>query len=196
MKYKLIFLTILVASLQLPAYAYSQKTEQRPENWATVVQKSTNFYQVDGQLFRSEQLTEEDIGLLKQQGVNTIVNLRFFNRDKNDEQLDNQGFTLINQPLLTWAVKPKQLANILATIENQHKQGKKVLVHCYHGSDRTGIVIAMYRIVYQNWTIEQAKQEMRQGGYGFHRIWKNLDSLLTEQKVAEVKQHLASVKKS
>lgn len=189
MKIHHFFASIMIVSL--PMFTFADTPMPRPDNWANVIQKDNNFYQVDNQLFRSEQLTETDIGLLKTQGIDTIVNLRFFNRDKNDEHLDNQDFTLINRPLLTWAVKPKQLAEILFTIENQQKQGKKVLVHCYHGADRTGIVVAMYRIIYQNWTIDQAKQEMQQGGYGYHKIWKNLANLLTEEKVAEVKQQLA-----
>lgn len=189
MKIHHLLLSVMVMSL--PMFTFANTSTPRPNNWANVVQKDNNFYHVDEQLFRSEQLTEQDIGVLKTQGIDTIINLRFFNRDNNDENLNNQGFTLINRPLLTWAVKPKQLAEILLTIKNQQKQGKKVLVHCYHGADRTGIVIAMYRIIYQNWTIEQAKQEMQQGGYGYHKIWKNLTNLLTVEKVAEVKKYLS-----
>jgi hypothetical protein len=32
----------------------------------------------------------------------------------------------------------------------------------------------MYRIIFQHWSIEEAKREMKQGGYGFHPIWKNM----------------------
>ncbi|WP_019519000.1 dual specificity protein phosphatase family protein [Faucicola boevrei] len=190
------FLIIAVISITATACATPPTLEPRPKNWAKLIKKDSNFYQVDTQLFRSEQLLSEDMNLLKSQDIKTIINLRYFNRDENEEHFDNQSFTLINRPLKTWAVTPEQLAKILLDIDNQQKLGKKVLVHCYHGSDRTGIVIAMYRIIQQNWTIEQAKQEMLQGGYGFHNVWKNLPNLLTEDKVNQVRQAYLQLKNS
>lgn len=52
----------------------------------------------------------------------------------------------------------------------------------------------MYRIVYQNWPIEEAKREMQQGPYGYHSIWRNLAKLFTEDKVRQVKAELAKLK--
>ena len=40
---------------------------------------------------------------------------------------------------------------------------QRVLLHCYHGSDRTGASVAMYRIIFENWTIDDAVKEMKQG---------------------------------
>jgi protein tyrosine/serine phosphatase len=55
-------------------------------------------------------------------------------------------------------------------IQMQNKTSK-VLLHCYHGSDRTGASVAMYRIIFENWSIENAVQEMKYGSYGYHPIW-------------------------
>ena len=49
-----------------------------------------------------------------------------------------------------------------------------VLVHCEHGSDRTGVCMAAYRVVVQGWTKEDAIREMTEGDYGYHGIWENL----------------------
>ena len=49
-----------------------------------------------------------------------------------------------------------------------------VLVHCRHGSDRTGTMVAVYRIVVEGWTKAQATDEMVNGGFGFHPMWQNL----------------------
>lgn len=167
----------------------------RPSIWATPINAKANLYQVTPQLYRSEQLLASDVNLLEANHIDTIVNLRFFDRDDDSERLANQGFKLVNFPLLTWSIKPKQLAKILIVIEDEQAQGKTVLVHCYHGADRTGVTIAMYRIIHQGWTVEQAKAEMVQGGYGYHAIWKNINDLLTEQKVAQVKTAYAMLKK-
>ncbi len=167
-----------------------------PAMWAKVIDSKVNFHQVTPQLYRSEQLLASDLPLLKANGIDTIINLRYFDRDEDSERLANQGLTLKNYPLLTWAIKPEQLAQVLVAIDNERAQGKTILVHCYHGADRTGVVIAMYRIIKQGWTIEQAKAEMMQGGYGYHSIWKNIEQLLTQKKVDEVKLAYQRLKKA
>ncbi len=53
----------------------------------------------------------------------------------------------------------------IRTCREQNQQ--KVLLHCYHGSDRTGASVAMYRIIFQNWSTTDALAEMKHGGYGF-----------------------------
>ena len=98
------------------------------------------------------------------------------------------------EPLLTWRVRPKDLAAALYQIEQGQKHGA-VLVHCYHGADRTGIVIAFYRMIYQNWTLADAKSEMLQGGFGYHSVWKNLENLFTEETLVEVKTELAALRR-
>lgn len=176
--------------------AISPNTDFRPAAWADLVNQSANLYKIDEYLYRSEQLVAEDIAVLKEYGIDTIINLRFFDRDEDEENLQHQPFHLINHPLMTWAIKPAQLAAILYDILWHQARGNKVLVHCYHGSDRTGITIAMYRILVQNWTIEHAKIEMQEGGYGFHWIWINISNLLTDAKVQEVHEALLALQRS
>ena len=56
---------------------------------------------------------------------------------------------------------------------------KPMLVHCWHGSDRTGIVCAAYRIVMQGWTPEKALEELMDERFGHHRsYYSNLAELV------------------
>ena len=80
----------------------------------------------------------------------------------------------------------------MQTIQTAKQHNQKVLVHCYHGSDRTGATIAMYRIIFENWSIEDAVKEMKQGGYGYHIIWKNIDHLFTPENVKWIQQQLSN----
>lgn len=125
-------------------------------------------------------------------GIKTIINLRYFDRGDNDVLFASDKVNLINQPILTMRAKPSDIAKVLYTVRQEQPKGA-VLVHCYHGADRTGIVMAMYRVIYQGWTIDDAKQEMQLGGYGYHSIWKNLDKLLSPSGVAQVKAELAKL---
>lgn len=160
-----------------------------PPHWATLVDKSANFYQVDDQLYRSEQPVLQDKNAIHAQNIRTIINLRFFDRNDDEMVFANSAVNIINTPLLTWRMHPKEIADVLHTIKTAQNNGS-VLVHCYHGADRTGVIIAMYRIIYQGWSIDEARHEMKYGNFGFHAIWKNLENLLTPIKIAQVKAEL------
>lgn len=158
------------------------------------IKKDANLFRVDDKLYRSEQLIAEDKQAILDANIKSMINLRFFKRHSDAKVFaDNPSIQLINLPLLTWRIRATDLARALFLIEQNQKHGA-VLVHCYHGADRTGIVIAMYRIIQQNWTIEQAKQEMQEGGFGYHSIWKNLDKLLNQNTVQEVREHLSQLR--
>jgi hypothetical protein len=48
------------------------------------------------------------------------------------------------------------------------------LVHCYHGSDRTGLMCCIYRMAVQGWARQDAVDEMQFGGFGFNEMWQDL----------------------
>jgi protein tyrosine/serine phosphatase len=49
-----------------------------------------------------------------------------------------------------------------------------VFVHCRRGADRTGVVVAVYRVCVEGWTKEDAIAEMMTGGFHFHSSWQHL----------------------
>lgn len=163
------------------------------ERWATPVKHDANLYRIDDKLYRSEQPVAEDGEAIVKLGIQSVINLRFFDRN-DDDHLKAHGLTLLNRPLLSWSIKPKEIAEILYLIEKQQQNGA-VLIHCYHGADRTGLIAGMYRIIYQGWPVEEAKAEMQHGPYGYHSIWKNIANLFTEEKVEQVKTHLEALRK-
>ena len=163
------------------------------KRWATPVKHDANLYRIDDKLYRSEQPVAEDGEAIVKLGIQSVINLRFFDRN-DDDHLKEHGLTLLNRPLLSWSIKPKEIAEILYLIEKQQQNGA-VLIHCYHGADRTGLIAGMYRIIYQGWPVEEAKAEMQHGPYGYHSIWKNIANLFTEEKVKQVKMHLEALRK-
>ena len=48
------------------------------------------------------------------------------------------------------------------------------LVHCRRGADRTGMMVAAYRVVMQGWTKEKAITEMRDGGFHFNKGYQDI----------------------
>ena len=140
----------------------------RPADWATAVVGSTlgNFYRVSDDLFRSEQPTPADIPTLKQFGIRTIVSLRHWHTDSG--AFARAGIGTVQYEMNAGSVSISQLIAVLRLIRTAPKP---VLIHCWHGSDRTGFVIAGYRMVFMNWTADQAVDELRLGGFGLHETW-------------------------
>lgn len=62
-------------------------------------------------------------------------------------------------------------AQIRVIVNEIHEKLKEtsVLVHCTFGRDRTGVVIAAYRMIKQGWTFEEAHDEMKEFAGGIQR---------------------------
>lgn len=189
-------LTLLLLALPLSAFAADPASvpSEKRSRWATSVKQDANLYRIDDKLYRSEQPVTDDGDTIEKLGIKSVINLRYFDRNDNDTHLKNHGLTLLNRPLRSWRIKPEDIAQTLYLIEKQQQQGA-VLIHCYHGADRTGLISGMYRIIYQGWTVADAKEEMLHGPYGYHSIWKNIANLFTEKTVKQVRQHLAELRR-
>ncbi|WP_026040136.1 MULTISPECIES: dual specificity protein phosphatase family protein [unclassified Acinetobacter] len=191
MKTTLITLTLIsILSLGGCMKHPSLDGEQRPKNWGTLISPTHNFYQISNDVFRSDQPSNELIPILKKYKIETVINLR--SRNEDAKVLKDQPFNLVHIPIYTWAINREDLLEAMRAIQTAKQNNQKVLVHCYHGSDRTGATIAMYRIIFENWSIDEAVKEMKQGGYGFHVIWKNIDPLFSPENVKWIQQQLSN----
>lgn len=159
----------------------------RPATWGKLIIETQmdNLYWVDEGIYRSEQPDDNDFASLSHLGIKEILNLREFHSD--DEAVEH-NFKVHRVKMGTGSVTAGELLEALKIIKNRTTP---ILVHCWHGSDRTGITIAAYRLVFQNWTKEQIIDEMISGGYGYHSsFYPNLIELLKKLDVAKMKQDL------
>ena len=161
---------------------------ERPDSWGELIQRDSNFYQIDHSLYRSEQPSAELSQLIQTHQIDVIINLRA--RHKDPKIVQDPSIEYVHLPIHTWQINREDLLQVMRTIQQAKQKQQKVLIHCYHGSDRTGASVAMYRIIFQGWSIEAAKQEMKHGGYGYHPIWKNIDQLLNAENVKWIQEQL------
>ena len=146
-----------------------------------------NFNRVSDVLYRGGQPTDAGLQQLIQLRIKTVVNLR-----DNDERARTEGDAAVaaglryfNLPLSHFH-KPnnKRVAEILSIISAPENQ--PVLVHCKRGADRTGTIVAIYRIERDGWTGDQAKREAERFGLGFWQIrMKDYISDYYENKLAK-----------
>lgn len=145
-----------------------------------------NLYKIDDSLYRSEQPSKKGMMQLQQLGIKTVLNFRNHHNDKNEvirAQLLIERLAL-NTNKITYA-------DIVQTLKVMKKARKPILIHCLHGSDRTGCMIAAYRLVYNNYTKEQAIAELTAPEFGYHKKWfPNIIELLNALDVEQLKREL------
>ena len=162
---------------------------ERPAQWAMPITMAGvgNLHQINEGLYRSQQPTREGMKNLEKMGIKTVINLRSFHSDSDEIS----GTELLNNALSvkTWHIEDEDVIRVLRTI--QKKENGPYLIHCLHGADRTGVMSALYRIVVQGWTKENAIKEMVDGGYGFHPVWTNIITYVKNVDIEKIKHAVA-----
>lgn len=154
--------------------------------WAVPVPKPglSNLYYVSDDLYRGDQPTAEGFRQLEAMGVKTIINLRFFHNDR--EKMADTNLAYEEIPMNAWHAEDEDAVRFIILVSDTSRA--PFFVHCEHGADRTGMMCAIYRIVIQGWTKEEAIAEMTRGGFGFHGIWESIIEYLRELDVDKRKQ--------
>ena len=126
-----------------------------------------NFGQVTPSLFRGAQPSDDGLGALAKMGVGIVVDLRG-DSDNERQQVTKLGMEYVAIPSQCSHMTTEGIAKFL-TILRDHPD-KKVFVHCHYGVDRTGMMVAAYRIS-QGWTAEESRREMESFGFSIkHRM--------------------------
>ncbi|OCG26107.1 hypothetical protein A9G11_01655 [Gilliamella sp. wkB108] len=129
-----------------------------------------NFHKISSDVFRSEQPSIKQMQYLDKLGFKTVINLRLWHSDQ--DEINNTGISEVWIKLRAGNITDEKMIEILQAID---KSPKPILIHCWHGSDRTGVIVAMYRLVFQNWTKEQAINELMQPKFGHHyNVYPNI----------------------
>jgi hypothetical protein len=103
-------------------------------------------------------------------GVNTVASLRIVGSDAR--YITRAGLNYVHIPAKAWLPDEDQVVAFLRVATNPNCQ--PVCVYCYHGADRTGMMVAVYRVAVQGWSKEEALCEMTAGPFGFNPRWQEL----------------------
>lgn len=168
--------------------AFGEGISNRPTHWAKPITLNgvTNLYQVSEVLYRSAQPTREGFTNLAKMGIKTVVNLRWLHSDS--EMVKGLPLNYAHIPMQVWNPEKEDLFRFLQIVLDTNCT--PVLVHCEHGADRTGVMCAAYRVIVQGWSKEEALREMYEGGFGVHRVWRNLPKWLKDLNEGEIRQRL------
>jgi len=171
-----------------------------------------NFSQVNSGLFRGARLTSvEALDYLKSIGIKNIVNLQGGDLNSRYAKIIpwaepgerpeviagekdaaiNAGIGYLHAPLNSLepvtTEEDKAIDEVLEFMHNKNNQ--PVFIHCEHGADRTGLLVALYRVKYEKMDVESARKEWIKNGHNkLHQLFTgDLDDYYYE-KVKEFKK--------
>ncbi len=144
-----------------------------------------NLNKVDADYYRSGQPESGGFVSAEKLGIKTIISIRESDNDEELAKKEPTSIKLIHIPLDTTSVTQEDVGKVLNAI---YKAEKPVLIHCRHGSDRTGLITAYYRIVFNQWSREEAKAELLYGGFGHHTMFKNIPELVLDGDIEVIKK--------
>jgi len=157
--------------------------------WATPLQLPgvPNLHRLNNDLYRSGQPTPAGFQNLERElGIRSCLSLRTHRRDDGDAI--GTAVLCKSMPLLGVIVTDNDIVE--AMVDICHKLPRPILIHCYQGSDRTGLFCAAYRILVESWSKEEAIREMVCGGFGFHELYSSFVAYLSECDVPKLKARL------
>jgi len=147
-----------------------------------------NFHSVVPGLYRGARPSAEGMNYLKQIGIRNVIDLQggdiddpilgaIFAKMEPGETpewisyeratMKSLGIGFIDLPLSSWqdVTKKEKVSIKKALVMMNDEKNWPLFVHCEHGKDRTGLVVALYRVLYQHWTPEAAHDEMEALGH-------------------------------
>jgi protein tyrosine/serine phosphatase len=133
-----------------------------------------NFAKISDGLYRGAQPTKEGFAELKKMGIKTVVNLRSFHSDR--DEMKGTGLQYLHIYCKAWHPEDEDVLKFLKLINDPANQ--PVFVHCQHGADRTGMMVASYRIIEQGWNPDDAAKETH--NFGFHKMFKDIQKYLKD----------------
>jgi uncharacterized protein (TIGR01244 family) len=149
--------------------------------WAAGVQAPgiPNFQQVNERIFRGGQPSQEGFQNLAKLGVKTVIDLRRENEEgehstqAEKKMVETAGMRYVNVPMKgIVAPTDEQVSKVLAAMDAPGT----VFVHCKKGKDRTGTVVACYRITHDSWKNQKALAEAK--SLGLHWVEMGMKSYI------------------
>ena len=191
LKITLLLLFITVCFAGGGAAVSTPEADGKKEIQTVISTVPKNFHRVNQNIFRSGQPeAEEFAALYKSHKLRSVLNLRRWHSDRRKIAAANRELpaplSLYEIRLNAGKISENDLIDILTVIRDAPKP---LLIHCWHGSDRTGCAVAASRIVFENWSVENAIAELMKEEYGHHKeIYPNIPALLRKADWQKIKR--------
>lgn len=166
------FRVFLIAALFLPQmYAAGAATAEAPTAGIH------RFLQVNDHIYRGAQPTSQGMRTLAKRGVRAIVDLREYGEgaELEKKEAESLGIRFYSVPMPPLSAPPEDaVSKVLGLLDDP--QNWPVFIHCQHGKDRTGTVVACYRMRHDHWPNRRALVEAED--HGLSRFERGMRSFI------------------
>jgi tyrosine-protein phosphatase SIW14 len=121
-----------------------------------------HFGEVTPNLYRGGLASTDGIRALKLLGMDVIVDTHA-DDETEEKTVEALGMKYVAIPWHCPWPHDRVFAKFLKVVHEN--QGKKIFVHCRLGDDRTGMMVAAYRMADEDWTADEAMKEMKSFGF-------------------------------
>ena len=122
-------------------------------------------------IYRGGQPDPGGIVWLRSLGIKTILNLRHYHGRREQAAVEAEGLRYLRVALgSSDAPAPAEVARILGFLRDPALH--PIYVHCWRGADRTGAIMAVYRMEDHGWSNDEALAEMQH--FDHSRLWRDL----------------------
>lgn len=168
-----------------PPFKIVKKTKLITEKITLPNCRLKNFYRIGEGLYRSDQPSRVCFRELEKFGIKEVLNLRNRHNDRNEAR-----DTSIRLHHLRTRATQLSLDDLITALQIIRDRQGPLLFHCWHGSDRTGAVAAMYRMVFQRVSKEEAIHEMTESIFGFHMTFDHIIDLIYSANITKIRREL------
>jgi hypothetical protein len=99
-------------------------------------------------------------------GIDMVVDVRLSGEGNEKKDVNKAGMKFVSLKWHCMFPHDDVFATFLKLL--RENRDKTIFVHCRYGDDRTGMMIAAYRMADEGWTPGEAREEMEK--FGFHRF--------------------------
>ena len=128
-----------------------------------------NFQKVNDHVFRGGQPTADGFRELAERGIKTVIDLRQIGEHSQADErkiVTSLGMRYTSIPMAGMSTPKDDQVNAALALLSDTASGP-FFVHCRRGADRTGMVIAVYRISQDGWENKKALDEAKLYGMSF-----------------------------
>jgi len=180
---------VLSAALAMPAFAAS--SAGRPDTWAVAVstQGVPNFWRVEPDLYRSARPESAGFRELEKLGVKAVLDV-----ESPADELAAKGtkLKLFHVPMNAFGLRDESVLEAMKILSDP--ANRPIVIHCQHGADRTGAMMALYRVVVEGWSKDDAIREINAWGYHHSSWFSNLDRYVAGADVDGLRKKLGVAK--
>lgn len=185
------FLPVVVLSAALGAPAFAASPAARPANWAVAVstQGVPNLWRVEPDLYRSARPQGAGFRALEKLGVKAVLDVE---SPADEIAAKGTSLKLYHVPMNAFGLRDESVLEAMRILSDP--ANRPIVIHCQHGADRTGAMMALYRIVVEGWSKDDAIREMNAGGFHHSSWFSNLDRYVAAADVEGLRRKLGVVK--